>query len=213
MSCCRPSPSKKEVLSRETQRIEMSLERDAETKTVENSSKRKKYLNMKVLDNYVFALESRIPRSKDTMCEEIDIFVKVPLRQIEGSSGLNSNPPSPVPPAPPSPISTSMSPRNLNQKEHDIGGKDSPSREEMMWLFIDEFFKEFPSNGFDENMEHLLDIVYDQYDRDLDNEDDREVMNRVFEIAEKYCPPSPKLKKRKSRSPPRVLTERVVTSQ
>ena len=146
MSCCRPSPSKKEVLSRDTnERIEMSSakRRDEETKTLKNvKKKREKYLNFKVLDNYVFALESRIPRSKDTNHADIDIFVKVPLRGNEGRSGLNSNPPSAVPPPPPSPISTSMSPRNLDkkiEKEHDIGGKNSPSREEMMWLYIDEF--------------------------------------------------------------------------
>ena len=145
MSCCRPSPSKKEVLSRDTnERIEMSAE--TKTKAVKNvkKKKRKKYLDFKVLDNYVFAKDSEIPSSQDTKHADIDIFVKVPLRQNEGRSGLNSNPPSPVPPPPPSPISTSRSPRNLDkkiEKEHDIGGKDSPSREEMMWLYIDDFLK------------------------------------------------------------------------
>ena len=84
MSCCRPSPSKKEVLSRDTnERIEMSSakRRDEETKTLKNvKKKREKYLNFKVLDNYVFALESRIPRSKDTNHADIDIFVKVPSK-------------------------------------------------------------------------------------------------------------------------------------
>ena len=217
MSCCRPSPSKKEVLSRDTnERIEMSAETKTKTKAVENvkKKKRKKYLDFKVLDNYVFARESEIPSSQDTKHADIDIFVKVPLRQNEGRSGLNSNPPSPVPPPPPSPISTSMSPRNLEkkiEKEHDIGGKDSPSREEMMWLDIDDFLKSNPSNGADENMERWLNKVFEHYGRDLniEDKDDHQILDRVYRIAEKYCPPSPKLKKRKSRSPPRSKSSKI----
>ena len=96
-----------------------------------------------------------------------------------------------------------MSTRNSDkkiEKEDDIGGKDSPSREEKMWLYIDDFLKKNPSNGVDENMERLLNKVFEHYGWDLINEDkdDHQILDRVFRIAEKYEAPNPKLKKRKS---------------